>query len=239
MPVACLNPPPVLVCARTGDGALSLGDLFSSITPLDIIVFGGVFLTLITLYNAIAGRGKAERGWRYGRRNWRRRPRRDALAPFRQPDIRPVQAAPFDSAEQLRLVMKAPFKKRSLLNQGEARVFAAVEQAITEAELPWRAMAQVCVGEFVSSPDEDAFRAVNSKRVDILIVSQKRQPIAAIEYQGEGHYQGAAPARDAVKREALRKAGIRFIEITHEHGPEDVSIEITRLAKLVQGKVRN
>ena len=83
--------------------------------------------------------------------------------------------------------MGASFKKRSLLNQGEARVFAAVEQAISEAALPWRVMAQVCVGEFVSSPDEDAFRAVNSKRVDILIVSQSRQPIAAIEYQGEGH----------------------------------------------------
>jgi hypothetical protein len=100
-------------------------------------------------------------------------------------------------------------------------------------------MAQVCVGEFVSSPDEAAFRAVNSKRVDILIVSERRQPIAAIEYQGEGHYQGEAPARDAVKREALRKAGVRFIEITHEHGPKDVSIEIARLAKLVQGNARN
>lgn len=228
-----------LIARRTGDGALTLGDLFSSITPLEVIVFGGVFLTIITLYNAIASRGQAERGWRHGRRNWRRRPHRDALAPFRRPDIRPAQAAPFDSAEQLRLVMGASFKKRSLLNRGEARVFTAVEQAIGEAGLPWRVMAQVCVGEFVSSPDEAAFRAVNSKRVDILIVSESRQPIAAIEYQGEGHYQGAAPARDAVKREALRKAGVRFIEITHEHGPEDVSIEIARLAKLVQGNARN
>ena len=76
--------------------------------------------------------------------------------------------------------MTTSFKKLSLLNKGEARVFAAVEQAIGEAGLPWRAMAQVCVGEFVSTPDEDAFRAVNSKRVDILIVSQNRQPIAAV-----------------------------------------------------------
>jgi len=68
-------------------------------------------------------------------------------------------------------------------------------------------MAQVSLGEVLSSPDARAYSAINSKRVDLLIVSRSGDPIAAIEYQGHGHYQGTAAARDAVKKEALRKAG--------------------------------
>lgn len=218
----------------TGGAPLTLGDLLSSVRPLEVGVFFAVFVAIVTAYNGVALRHRTERRWRHRRRHWRRP--RGSIARFPRAETPPGPPAPFDAAEQLRLVMGASFRKRPLLNKGEARVFAAVEQAISEAGLPWRAMAQVCVGEFVATADEDAFRAVNSKRVDILIVSQNRQPIAAVEYQGEGHYQGAAPARDAVKREALRKAGVRFIEITHEHGPADVSVEIARLAKLVQAK---
>ena len=44
-------------------------------------------------------------------------------------------------------------------------------------------MAQVSLGEVLSSPDALAYAAINSKRVDILIVSNSGIPIAAIEYQ--------------------------------------------------------
>ena len=39
----------------------------------------------------------------------------------------------------------------------------------------------------------------------------------ALEYQGNGHHQGTAAARDAVKKEALRKAGIGYHEIVAGH----------------------
>ena len=39
------------------------------------------------------------------------------------------------------------------------------------------------------------------------------QPRHAIEYQGAGHHQGTAAARDAVKKEALRRAGIGYHEV--------------------------
>ena len=39
----------------------------------------------------------------------------------------------------------------------------------------------------------------------------------AIEYQGTGHHQGTAAARDAVKKEALRKAGIGYHEVVAGH----------------------
>jgi hypothetical protein len=87
------------------------------------------------------------------------------------------------------------------------------------------------LGEVLSSPDARAYGAINSKRVDLLIVSGRGDPIAAIEYQGHGHYQGTAAARDAVKKEALRKAGVRYIEVTPESGTEDMAREILRIAQ--------
>ena len=136
-----------------------------------------------------------------------------------------------DSAEQLRLVMGARFEKRRLLSRSEALVLYAAENAIKTADLQWRVMAQVSLGEILSSPDARAYSAINSKRVDLLLVSRSSDPIAAIEYQGHGHYQGTAAARDAVKKEALRKAGVRYIEVTPGSGSEDLAREISRIAQ--------
>ena len=125
------------------------------------------------------------------------------------------------------------FEKRRLLSRSEAQVLYAAERAInTAADLNWRVMAQVSLGEVLSSPDARAYSAINSKRVDLLIVSRSGDPIAAIEYQGHGHYQGTAAARDAVKKEALRKAGVRYIEVTPESGTEEMVREISRIAQV-------
>ena len=127
--------------------------------------------------------------------------------------------------------MGARFEKRRLLSRSEAHVLYAAERAINTADLKWRVMAQVSLGEVLSSPDARAYSAINSKRVDLLIVSRSGDPIAAIEYQGHGHYQGTAAARDAVKKEALRKAGVRYIAVTPESGTEDMAREISRIAQ--------
>lgn len=145
---------------------------------------------------------------------------------------RPDTARP-DAAEQLRVVTNARFEKRRLLNAQEVKVFHSAERAVEMAGQSWRVMAQVSLGEILSSPDSAAYAAINSKRVDILIVTHGGDPIAAVEHQGDGHYQGSAPARDAVKKEALRKAGIYYIETTPEHGPDDLAYEIARIARIV------
>jgi Protein of unknown function (DUF2726) len=57
--------------------------------------------------------------------------------------------------------------------------------------------------------------------------------VHAIEYQGTGHHQGTAAARDAVKKEALRKAGIGYHEVVAGHTTPS---ELKRLVeKLVPG----
>lgn len=114
---------------------------------------------------------------------------------------------------QLTTVTNASFSAQSIMNKGEYSVFALTEKFV-KAYLPGhRVFAQTSLGEILKSPDRNAFLAINSKRVDILIVNPFGVGILAIEYQGDGHYQQNAPMRDAVKKEALRKAGIPTVEI--------------------------
>jgi len=165
----------------------------------------------------------ARQAWQ--KRRWRRG---EGGVPFK------TGASPVtDPAEQLRLVMGARFEKRRLLSRSEAHVLYAAERAIKKsaADLNWRVMAQVSLGEVLSSPDARAYSAINSKRVDVLIVSCRGDPILAVEYHGHGHYQGTAAARDAVKKEALRKAGVPYIAVTPESGTDDMAREIARIAQ--------
>jgi hypothetical protein len=118
-----------------------------------------------------------------------------------------------DAADQLRIVMSADFAARPLLNQSEARVFEELCQVVMRCKPGWRVMAQVSLGEVLRSRDAEAFSCVNSKRVDMLLIDEDCRPRHAIEYHGEGHYQGTAAARDAVKKEALRRAGIGYHEV--------------------------
>lgn len=148
----------------------------------------------------------------------------------------PAPSPLIDASDQLRIVTAAHFEKRRILSKAEARVLYTIEAAIKKLDVPWRVMAQVSLGEILASPDSAAYSAINSKRVDLLIIASDGVPITAIEYQGSGHYQGSAPARDAVKKEALRKAGIRYVEVTAEHDIEDIGREISRIAKVEQLK---
>ena len=71
--------------------------------------------------------------------------------------------------------------------------------------------------EILRSKSKDAYACINSKRVDLLVVDADCNAVAAIEYQGGGHYLTDAAARDAVKKEALRKAGIGYHEVVAGH----------------------
>jgi hypothetical protein len=118
-----------------------------------------------------------------------------------------------DAADQLRTVMGAEFTVQPLLNRSEAKVFASLDRMVIARNPTWQVMAQVSLGEVLRSKDKDAYRCINSKRVDLMLVDGDCQPRHAIEYQGGGHHQGTAAARDAVKKEALRRAGLGYHEV--------------------------
>ena len=91
-------------------------------------------------------------------------------------------------------------------------------------------MGQVSLGQILASEDKGAYLAINSKRVDLLIVDADCRPLHAIEFQGTGHHQGTAAARDAIKKEALRRAGVGYIEVISGDTPADLRAIVRKLA---------
>src|SRR5690606_12223183 len=135
------------------------------------------------------------------------------VAPVKDPRARRLDLA----ADQLKAVMRASFRPRALLNRPETLVFKALDKAVIARNPGWQVMAQVSLGEFLASDDKDAYFCINSKRVDFTLMDPDANVRHALEYQGNGHHQGSAAARDAVKKEALRKAGIGYHEIVAGH----------------------
>lgn len=135
-----------------------------------------------------------------------------------------------DAADQLRIVMRASFTVQPLLNKSEARVFKELDRIVIGRNPGWQVMAQVSLGEILQSKDADAYRCINSKRVDLLLMDEDCKPRHAIEYQGAAHYQATAAARDAVKKEALRQAGIGYHEVVSGHTtPSDLKRLVEKL----------
>jgi hypothetical protein len=131
-----------------------------------------------------------------------------------------------DVGQQLHAVMAASFEKRRLLSLPEYQTFKIVEEEISVSRSNYRVFAQTSLGEVLTSPNSNAFHSINSKRVDILIVDCGGWPVAAVEYQGGGHYQGTAAGRDAVKKEALRKAGVRYIEVSESDSADQIRYRV-------------
>lgn len=140
------------------------------------------------------------------------------------------QPAWTDAADQLRIVMRASFSSQPLLNDKEARLFKELDRMVIARNPGWQVMAQVSLGEVLTAEDGEAYRCINSKRVDLLLVDEECRPRHAVEYQGSGHHQGTAAARDAVKKEALRQAGIGYHEVLAGHTtPSDLQRLVEKL----------
>lgn len=78
--------------------------------------------------------------------------------------------------------MNANFTAQPVLNKGEARLFRELDQAVVARNSGWQVLAQVSLGEVLRSSDLKAYRCINSKRVDLLLMDGDYQPRHAIEY---------------------------------------------------------
>lgn len=181
--------------------------------PLLLLILLGAGAAIgISIERLVEGQKKARRKAYWAGRNAKKE-KRGEVAPFANKSEPAVDFA----AEQLKAVMKADFTPRALLNRPEARLFKALDAEVVARNPSWQVMAQVSLGEFLASPDKDAYFAINSKRVDFALMDPDCRVQHTLEYQGTGHHQGSAAARDAVKKEALRKAGIRCHPIDAGH----------------------
>ena len=204
----------------------------SADSPLERVVSAlpyviGILVFVFALYY-FEQRGQKRR-WR-GRRRGDWQSHRDAFARF-QPRHDPIAGRAPDAADQLRTVMRADFKPQRLLNKSEARLFRAIDKMVMEMRPGWQVMAQVSLGEILKCEDKAAYACINSKRVDLLIVDDECRPLHAIEYQGGAHFKGAhaTAARDAVKKEALRRAGIGYVEVVAGDTPAELRRVVERL----------
>ncbi|MFY7835094.1 MAG: DUF2726 domain-containing protein [Novosphingobium sp.] len=191
-----------------------------------LLAIGAVIGIAVERFSENLKRAERRAFWR-GRNSTGRKGRQQS------PDTPPKARAQTETAsDQLCRVMEANFKARPLLNQSEKRLLAVVDRAVADARPDWRAMGQVSLGEILASEDKEAFWAINAKRVDLLIVDQEFRPIHAIEFQGSGHHLSTeTAARDAIKKEALRRAGIGYLEVTSNQTP-------AQIRTLLQGLLR-
>jgi hypothetical protein len=130
--------------------------------------------------------------------------------------------APIDAGGQLMAVMAAPFEKRRVLTPAEYRVFKIIEDDLAATKKGYRVFGQTSLGQVLQSTCPNAHSSINSKRADILVIDPFGWPVLAVEYQGSGHYQGTAAARDAIKKEALRKAGVGYVEVGESDSDDQI-----------------
>lgn len=175
-----------------------------------VILAAGVFLGMAVeqLFSKLR-----QQAWR--KKNYNRWDKKRVAGPWQA--SRDVLPKLKDAADQLRMVMESDFIVQALLNKSETTVFKELERIVHGCNPAWRVMAQVSLGEILRCEDTEAYSCINSKRVDFLLIDGDCWPRHVIEYQGGAHHQGTAAARDAVKKEALRRAGIGYHEVVAGH----------------------
>lgn len=120
------------------------------------------------------------------------------------------------------LAQTVDWYSQPLMNKSEFQVYCGLSDVVAKSPNGHRLFSQVSFGAFLrvnarrgpQRQRDAAFHAVARKTADFLIINRYGYPVAVVEYQGSGHYQGNAHDRDQAKRVACHSAGIPFIEIS-------------------------
>lgn len=184
-----------------------------------------IALIVATCLLAAAFGARMFRGRRRGRR-----PGWTALPGATLQDIHDLR----DPLRQMDAIAQSAFECVPLLNREEARLLPILEAAVREVGDGHRLMAQTSLGELIRpSPNlgttetrRRAFASINSKRLDFAVINRYGYLVLAIEYHGSGHYHKQSFIRDAVKREALRKAGVPTIEVPERFKSADLRADL-------------
>lgn len=127
----------------------------------------------------------------------------------------------FRSEDHLSVTLRHKYEKKRLLNRSEENVYNAIWRVIYSNEKNgFKISMQPSLGEILNCEPE-GHKTINSKRVDFCIVDRNYMPVAVIEVNGSGHYQGDALERDEVKRAAIESAGIKYIALRENENIND------------------
>jgi Protein of unknown function (DUF2726) len=142
-------------------------------------------------------------------------------------------------SQQLEAVTRktVKFTASRVMGRGEFELFRAALD-VTRQPLPpsFYVFPQVALGQIIRTTApldwqaDHAHRAINSKRCDLLIADRHGNPVAVLEYQGSGHnIGGTVERRDRIKRIALERAGVQFVEIMDGATPAQIQRTIRSL----------
>lgn len=153
------------------------------------------------------------------------------------PTPRPPPPDLADPKAQMEAIAVVAFDTVPLLNKEEARLLYTLEETVKSLGTGYRLMAQTSLGEIIqpvgtqgtSEERRRAYASINSKRIDFGVFNRYGRLVIAIEYQGSGHYQQHTFMRDAVKREAIRKAGVPYLEVPKDFIRGKVQAQILEL----------
>ncbi len=155
---------------------------------------------------------------------------RPAAAGAAAPGTSVAKPQAFDSVTRLRLVSDTNFSLRRLLTEREAERLAEVEGILADLEVDWRVMPQVSLSDILAAEDETAWRALGGQRVAMVILAANQMSIAAIDFQPMGQVREEDAVLDAVRREALRRSGIEYIELRANDGSDMLRSTLAELA---------
>lgn len=117
--------------------------------------------------------------------------------------------------EHLEAMRGASFRAKPLGNNLEKTAYQTALGIVQKRGQGEHVLLQVSLGEILQSKDRRAYWAVNSKRVDLLVIDRELRPLVVIEIDGSGHGLSREIARinDKIKDTALRAADIPLIRI--------------------------
>jgi hypothetical protein len=122
------------------------------------------------------------------------------------------------------------FESVQLLNTQEQLLFHKLKTLVPPNT---HLLAQVSYGEFLKCSDFGKNNTMNQKRADFAVCDEEFKVLAAIEYQGSGHFGNSntltksTKKRDDTKRASLAEAGIPLIEIPAKY-------DLNQLQKLLE-----
>ncbi len=187
-----------------------------------ILLIAAVGVTAIWLNEM---RGSSRRGkFRSSSRNWSTSQSSNWQKPVS------VDAPRGSVDRQLSALRSSKIVPKKPINKTAYRVMVDLERELRARAPKARVLAEVGMGGFLSTggggdllpEDREAFSAFVAKRVDFLVIDGFGNPAFAVEFQGGGHYLGdTAAGRDAVKKEALRLAGVELVEIQNHASAEE------------------
>ena len=108
-------------------------------------------------------------------------------------------------------ILQTPFRRRQVLDRKIGSFYHDLQKRLKalNADTFFHVFAQVHLGGIINCNDDDALQELNAEKVDFCITNSIHMPLLAIDFVRSNK----AGNDNFVKRHALERAGIRYLQI--------------------------